>query len=183
MRCPSCGYVRKAEDLAPEWQCPSCQIVYEKATQGARYAHVVRNSTSQAVARQSSGPSIPFGTIFTVALLGLVLYFGYSFFSGITIVKETSGNMAEVSPVVAPEKTVLLYSRVGCGYCVKAKNFLQEHKIAFEEIDINTSERGKEDFQKLGAIGVPILIVADIKVIGFDKAELERALKKKGLWK
>jgi hypothetical protein len=29
--CPKCGYVRKKEEAAPEWQCPSCQVVYAKA--------------------------------------------------------------------------------------------------------------------------------------------------------
>ena len=28
--CPKCGYVRKRNDTAPDWQCPSCQIVYAK---------------------------------------------------------------------------------------------------------------------------------------------------------
>jgi hypothetical protein len=29
--CPKCGYVRQKEEAAPEWQCPSCQVVYAKA--------------------------------------------------------------------------------------------------------------------------------------------------------
>jgi len=183
MRCPSCGYVRKPEDMAPEWQCPACQVVYAKASQQTTFSHTSRDSVPHSVSKQSSGISIPFKTIFSVALLGCILYFGHSFFSGITITRETSGNTSETSPIVAPDKTVLLYSRVGCGYCDKAKAFLQEHNIPFEEIDVNTSERGKEDFQKLGAMGVPILIVGDAKVIGYDEAELTKTLKSKGLWK
>ena len=31
MKCPKCGYVRLATDLAPDWQCPSCQVAYVKA--------------------------------------------------------------------------------------------------------------------------------------------------------
>ena len=31
MQCPKCGYVRKPEDEAPEWQCPSCKVAYVKA--------------------------------------------------------------------------------------------------------------------------------------------------------
>lgn len=30
-RCPKCGYSRKKEEAVPEWQCPSCQVVYAKA--------------------------------------------------------------------------------------------------------------------------------------------------------
>ena len=28
--CPKCAYVRRADDSAPEWQCPKCEIVYAK---------------------------------------------------------------------------------------------------------------------------------------------------------
>lgn len=30
MICPSCGYKRKKNDTVPEWQCPSCQVAYNK---------------------------------------------------------------------------------------------------------------------------------------------------------
>lgn len=29
--CPNCKYIRKATDTAPDWQCPSCNIAYNKA--------------------------------------------------------------------------------------------------------------------------------------------------------
>lgn len=28
--CPKCGYVRQPQDAAPEYQCPQCQVIYEK---------------------------------------------------------------------------------------------------------------------------------------------------------
>ncbi len=30
MKCPKCSYVRLATDVAPAWQCPSCQVAYAK---------------------------------------------------------------------------------------------------------------------------------------------------------
>ena len=30
LKCPRCEYVRTAEDIAPEWQCPVCQVAYAK---------------------------------------------------------------------------------------------------------------------------------------------------------
>lgn len=35
MKCPKCGYVRLATDVAPDWQCPSCQVAYVKAKASA----------------------------------------------------------------------------------------------------------------------------------------------------
>jgi hypothetical protein len=37
-------------------------------------------------------------------------------------------------------------------------------------------------FAKLGGIGVPIMVVADTKIVGFDESELKSVLKSKGLW-
>lgn len=168
----------KTNRHSPEWQCPACQVVYDKAS--ARN-NTVLPTPSIVSSSQSSIPTGMLKTAIVLALAACIVYFGYPFFSGITITRETSGTTAETSPIIAPDKTVLLYSRAGCGYCDKAKLFLQKHNVAFEEIDVNTSERGKEDFKKLGAIGTPILIVADMKVVGFDESELKAALKSKGL--
>jgi hypothetical protein len=36
MKCPKCGYERKATEQAPAWQCPSCGVAYSKASRSAR---------------------------------------------------------------------------------------------------------------------------------------------------
>lgn len=28
--CPKCGYTRRAQDHAPQWQCPQCEVAYVK---------------------------------------------------------------------------------------------------------------------------------------------------------
>ncbi len=186
MRCPSCGYIRKPEDLAPEWQCPACQVVYEKAAFKKAFQPAPRGAFSSPVppnAAPPAGSGSGLKAVVVVALLGSLFYFGYSFFHGITITRETSNDAVAASPIVAPDKTVLLYSRAGCGYCDQARQFLQQRGIAFEEIDVITSERGREDFQKLGAAGTPVLVVADSKVVGYDEGVLTGVLKAKGLWK
>jgi len=51
VKCPKCGYVRLVTDVAPEWQCPSCQVAYVKA----------RVSTGESVAAGSApnSPRVP----------------------------------------------------------------------------------------------------------------------------
>jgi len=83
VRCPSCGYVRKSEDIAPEWQCPACQVVYAKASQNAANSQMIRPSASFNAPKQSTGAPITLKILFT-ALVGCGLYFGYSYFSGHT---------------------------------------------------------------------------------------------------
>lgn len=183
MQCPKCGYVRRAEDDAPEWQCPACQVVYAKVctpTKLSPYPPPAANPRPTNF-QETSGLPLP-KIVVTLALIAFIGYGGYRTFGGITITRETSNDIVTASPITAPDKTVLLYSSTGCKYCKKAKEFLSAHNITFEEIDVYNSERGKADFAKLGATGVPIIIVADTKIIGFDEGELKSVLKAKGFW-
>lgn len=50
--CPKCGYVRKSDEVVPEWQCPSCQVVYAKAQPELALA------SGDAVLRQQSAGSL-----------------------------------------------------------------------------------------------------------------------------
>lgn len=30
MKCPKCGYIRKPEDIGPDYECPRCGVIYAK---------------------------------------------------------------------------------------------------------------------------------------------------------
>ena len=61
----------------------------------------------------------------------------------------------------SPEKTptnthtLVMYSAAWCGYCKKARLFLQKNNIAFQERDIEKSRRAKADYKKLGGKNIP----------------------------
>jgi hypothetical protein len=42
--CPKCHYTRQPHDHAPDWQCPSCQVAYNKVTPEALAARAQNNS-------------------------------------------------------------------------------------------------------------------------------------------
>ena len=181
MRCPKCGYERKAEDVAPEWQCPSCQVAYAKAS-NSNYSMRPETKASAPAKTGSSAAGMLKGVVMLV-LVAVVGYYGYSFVSGITITSETSGGIIEASPINVPDNGVLFYTAAGCRYCDQARQYLKKHDISFEEIDINGSDRGRQDFQKLGAMGTPIIVVGDTRMVGFNEGELKGLLKSKGKWK
>jgi len=41
--CLKCDYERQSDDVAPEWQCPSCEAVYSKVEQAAKQRVDVKN--------------------------------------------------------------------------------------------------------------------------------------------
>lgn len=55
-------------------------------------------------------------------------------------------------------KEVKVYSTTTCPYCVRAKQFLKENNIVFEDIDVSANpEAGEEMIKKSGQMGVPVL--------------------------
>lgn len=74
---------------------------------------------------------------------------------------------------------VTVYSTNSCPWCVKAKEFLKENNIEFEEKDVSEDEAAKNELvKKSGQMGVPVIIVeGNDPIIGFDVEALKKALK------
>ena len=55
---------------------------------------------------------------------------------------------------------VKMYTSNWCSYCVAAKNFFEEHKIKFEEINIENENISREELLKLsGGYTVPQIFI------------------------
>jgi glutaredoxin-like YruB-family protein len=73
--------------------------------------------------------------------------------------------------------TVKVYSTPSCPWCQLVKEFLEEHKIPFESIDITQNQEAMNYMiEKTEQIGVPVIEIDDKFVIGFRKADLMEAL-------
>tara|TARA_Y100000310_G_scaffold157640_1_gene157047 strand:- start:11424 stop:11612 length:189 start_codon:yes stop_codon:yes gene_type:complete len=58
-----------------------------------------------------------------------------------------------------------------------AKEFFKENKIEYSEKDIAEDDSAKEEMvERTGQMGVPVIMVDDESVIGFDKERLSELL-------
>lgn len=80
----------------------------------------------------------------------------------------------DYDPEVAGEVT--LYATRWCGYCAKTRAFLRRHDIPFTEIDVESSEEGMQALAGMQAYGVPVIVVGDTVIRGYQLAALARAL-------
>jgi len=65
-----------------------------------------------------------------------------------------------------------------CPYCVALKEFLKEHNVEFEEIDVSLGEKAvKEVVEKTGQMGVPVIEIDGEIIVGFDREKIIRILK------
>lgn len=75
------------------------------------------------------------------------------------------------------EKRVKIYSSPTCPYCIRAKQFLKDNNVAFEDIDVSINQAAVEEMiNKSGQMGVPVLDIDGEIIIGFDKEAISRAL-------
>jgi len=70
-------------------------------------------------------------------------------------------------------RRVVIYSAAWCGICTRAKNYFKSKKIAYKEYDIETSKKGRRDFIKFNARGVPVILVGKKRMDGFDVRKFE----------
>lgn len=74
-------------------------------------------------------------------------------------------------------KTVRVYSTPACPYCIRAKQFLKENNIVFNDIDVSLNQSAAEEMvQKSGQMGVPVLDIDGEIIVGFDKEKIKTAL-------
>jgi glutaredoxin-like YruB-family protein len=72
---------------------------------------------------------------------------------------------------------VRLFFTPACPYCYALKEFLKEHKIEFEEINVSENEKAKEELiKKSGKMEVPVIEINGKIVVGFDKEKISKLL-------
>ena len=77
-----------------------------------------------------------------------------------------------------PTPRITLYSSRRCPHCRQAKQYLQQKGLRFQEFDVETNARANKAFRRLGARGVPVIIIGEQRFDGFDRKRLDRALAK-----
>ncbi len=74
-------------------------------------------------------------------------------------------------------KKVKVYSTPTCSYCIRAKQFLKDNNIQFENIDVSADQQKSEEMVKIsGQMGVPVLDIEGEIIVGFDKEAVKKAL-------
>ncbi|HRV76390.1 MAG: glutaredoxin family protein [Candidatus Nomurabacteria bacterium] len=77
---------------------------------------------------------------------------------------------------------VTVYSTTWCGFCHQLKTWLKGLDVEFDEIDIEeNTDAGREVVEATKQMGVPVTKVGEKYIVGFDRPNLEEALKNEKL--
>ena len=75
-------------------------------------------------------------------------------------------------------KNVVVYTSSTCPYCTLAKDYLTEKGVEYEEKNISTSREAREELMAKGHTGVPVVIIDEEEIVGFDKTKIDTLLDK-----
>ncbi len=81
---------------------------------------------------------------------------------------------------------VVIFGSSSCHFCTEAKQYFQSKGIPYDYIDVNQNQSMYEAIKKKGAeqgvkvSGVPVIVINGKIISGFDKPEIESALKAAG---
>lgn len=73
---------------------------------------------------------------------------------------------------------IKVYTSSTCPYCVMAKEYLEKKGLEFEEKNVQTDKTARQELMKMGYTGVPVVVIGDEEIVGFDEVKLEKALEK-----
>lgn len=74
-------------------------------------------------------------------------------------------------------KSVKIYSTPSCPWCARAKQFLKDNNIDFQNMDVSSDQKAADEMmQKSGQMGVPVLDIDGEIIVGFDKEKIKLAL-------
>ena len=87
--------------------------------------------------------------------------------------------MSEDIAKLPEHKTVIVYSTNTWPWCFRAKEYLSKKGITFTDYNVGADrEKAKEMIQKSGQMGVPVIIIGEEVIVGFNQTKIDELLAK-----
>ena len=75
------------------------------------------------------------------------------------------------------QQKVVMFTTPTCSFCNAAKRYFREKNVRFTEVDVSRDIRAARDLQRrTGQTGVPVILINNRPVIGFDKPKINKLL-------
>ena len=71
---------------------------------------------------------------------------------------------------------IRMISSETCGWCTAARRWMTEQNLPFEECFIEREARCRAEYEALGGMGTPTLVVRGQRILGFDREAIARVL-------
>lgn len=73
-------------------------------------------------------------------------------------------------------KEVIIYTSNTCHHCHTAKEYLSEKGVQVIERNVQEDPAARKELMKKGIMAVPVIVIEDETIIGFDKGKIDSLL-------
>ena len=78
---------------------------------------------------------------------------------------------------VNSQPKVIVFSTPTCSFCSQAKRYFREMNIRFTDVDVSRDQSAARDMvRRTGQMGVPVILINNQPIVGFDKPKIQRLL-------
>jgi glutaredoxin len=75
------------------------------------------------------------------------------------------------------EEQVILYATSWCPNCAQTRKFLKAANVPYFEYDVDNSSEGQRQFKQLNGMGVPVILIKNTVVHGYNPKAILAAMK------
>jgi glutaredoxin len=100
-------------------------------------------------------------------------------YDGPVEVRDWSAVIHHKSAPAAPDPDrITMYSTDWCPHCKNARNYFNAKGLSFTELNVETSDAGRKEYEALGGGGVPVIVVNGKVMRGFSAKSFEALARK-----
>jgi len=108
----------------------------------------------------------------TIVIIAMIL------FALVLIVQHKTVKTINCTPDIIKQKPdIIMLGAWWCRYCYRAKQYFQKNHINYCEYDMENTTTGKQLYAENGGGAIPLLLIGQYRLRGFDPAMIQAALK------
>jgi len=77
---------------------------------------------------------------------------------------------------VSSQPRVIIFTSSSCPWCNRVKQYLSERRFRFREVNVERDPEGARELRRRNITGVPVVLINNHPIVGFDKAKINKLL-------
>jgi glutaredoxin 3 len=71
---------------------------------------------------------------------------------------------------------IIILTGASCPWCNRVKDYLKEKRFRFREVNVERDLEGARELKRRNIMGVPVVLINNQPIVGFDKAKIDKLL-------
>lgn len=71
---------------------------------------------------------------------------------------------------------IIIFTSSSCPWCNRVKQYLREKRFGFREVNVERDPEGARELRRRNIMGVPVVLINNHPIVGFDKVKIDKLL-------